>query len=74
MGKAIVKIAEGLKKSNIEEVTLKHNSISVKDLREFFSTLGTGSKLTKLSVQKNSLQAAQFKDDLKSFPNLDISF
>lgn len=77
IGKGLIKLAEVMGKNKhgkLELLTLKNSDISKKDLHEFFKTLGNESALKTLILERNELERANFEEDLKQFPSLEVHF
>lgn len=71
MGKQVVRIAEGIKNTNkIKELTLRHCEIDGKDMHEFLTTIGAGTSLEILCLEKNNglVKQKQFEEKLGWLP------
>jgi len=76
IGKDVSKIAEAIRSltCKLEEVSLRDTLINEKLASEFFESLGSTCKLKSLNFEGNNLEVVHFRDQLKQYPELNVTF
>eukprot|EP01114_Cavostelium_apophysatum_P013698 TRINITY_DN3378_c0_g1_i4.p1 TRINITY_DN3378_c0_g1~~TRINITY_DN3378_c0_g1_i4.p1 ORF type:complete len:1255 (-),score=352.83 TRINITY_DN3378_c0_g1_i4:20-3784(-) len=70
------KIAEAVRSltCKLEDISMRNAGIHEPDAAAFFEALGSTCKLTNLNLEGNGLEVLRFRDRLKKYPELNVTF
>lgn len=68
------KLAEALRTSKLEKLSVRACEISFRDFSKFLSILNPSTTLKYLNLSGNNIEKEKFSESLKAFPNLEVEF